>query len=355
MKPLLILLAALLTLAAEPVRWKDVQKQPAAWHSGAEAVRIADNLLLYQQSDGGWVKNVEMAAVLTEADRARIRAERDQERSTIDNGATWKQLRFLAEVHSATEETRFKDSFFRGIDFLLASQYENGGWPMIPGREGYYMHITFNDGAMIGVMRLLRDAAQGGHPFKFVDPDRRSRSAKAIEKGLEAILKTQVVVRGKRTVWCAQHDRVDFRPQRARAYELPSLSGGESVGIVDYLMEIEKPNAQTVQAINDAIAWFETSKLTGFKVVDRPDPSLPKGLDRVVVQDESAGPLWARFYDLETNRPMFVGRDGVVKTQLSEIEHERRVGYSWLGNGAEKLLKQRYPAWRAKHLLPQPD
>ena len=41
-----------------------------------------------------------------------------------------------------------------------------------------------------------------------------------------------------------------------------------------------------------------------------------------------AGPIWARFYEIGSNRPVFVGRDGVVKYSVAEIEPERRVGYA---------------------------
>jgi PelA/Pel-15E family pectate lyase len=66
------------------------------------------------------------------------------------------------------------------------------------------------------------------------------------------------------------------------------------------------------------------------------------------VADPAAPPLWARFYDIRTNRPMFVGRDGILKTQLSEVEYERRTGYTYLGQFAAGLLQTDYPAWRKR-------
>ena len=193
---------------------------------------------------------------------------------------------------------------------------------------------------MIGVMRLLRDVAQSRHYYAFVDPPQRTRAAAAIEKGLDVILKTQIEVDGKLTVWCAQHDRHDLSPQHARSYELPSLSGAESVGILRYLMEIEEPSPEVIRAIKSAVEWLERVKLTGVRMIDKEDPSLPGGYDRIVVSDPSAPPLWARFYEIGTNRPIFVGRDGIVRYDLAEIEHERRVGYRWLGSWARDLLTE---------------
>ena len=65
---------------------------------------------------------------------------------------------------------------------------------------------------------------------------KRAEARQAFDRGIQCILKCQIKVGGKRTAWCAQHDEIDFRPRRARSYELPSLSGAESVGIVPSLL-----------------------------------------------------------------------------------------------------------------------
>jgi PelA/Pel-15E family pectate lyase len=169
-----------------------------------------------------------------------------------------------------------------------------------------------------------------------------------MQRGIECILKCQVRVDGRRTVWCAQHEVRTLRPAAARSYELESLSGAESVGVVRFLMGLERPGDEVKEAIEAAIAWFESTKLTGLKVVQRPDPALAKGYDKVVVRDPQASPLWARFYEIGTNRPFFCGRDGVKKDTLAEIEYERRVGYGWYTDAPATLLAKDYPAWRRR-------
>jgi PelA/Pel-15E family pectate lyase len=252
-------------------------------------------------------------------------------------------------VHAATGDERFADSVRHGLEYLLEAQYPNGGWPMIyPLRKGYYSHITFNDGAMIGVMELLRDVADGERPFEFVDSDLRERCRQAIDKGLDVILKCQVVVDGKPTAWCAQYDEVTLQPAAARTYELASLSGYESVGIVEYLMDVDSPSPQVKHAVNGAVEWFNGVKINGQAVHWERDGKSSRPRDRVVVADPSAGPLWARFYAIGTNRPMFVGRDGVIHEHLADIERERRLGYSWLGDWPHDLVDEDYPKWRKK-------
>jgi Pectic acid lyase len=84
------------------------------------------------------------------------------------------------------------------------------------------------------------------------------------------------------------------------------------------------------------------------RLVRRPDPAAPEGFDVVVETFPGAPLLWARFYELGTDRPIFSGRDGVVKGRLDEIELKRRVHYSWLGPYATELLDRDYPAWKAR-------
>lgn len=331
------------------VAWKDSLKQKAEWYGSEEAVRIADNVLLYQHDTGGWSKNIDMARALREQDKVALLKLKPQTDSNIDNGATYTQLAYLARVYGLVKLDRYKTGFLKGLDYLLEAQQTNGGWPQFyPVRKGYWNHITFNDGAMIGVMNLLRDVAQKKATYAFVDEDRRSRSEKAVARGIELILKTQVVVDGKLTVWGAQHDEVTLAPAPARAFEPASLTGSESVGIVRFLMGINQPDERVTKAIESAIAWFEKSKLTGIKWEEKPDASKPRGYDRMVVKDPNADPIWARFYEIKTNRPIFIGRDSQIKYDVMEIEEERRNGYGWYVGEPNKLLSKEYPAWQKK-------
>lgn len=348
---LLILMAAAGGYAqSTEVRWDEALDRPGAWYASSEAVRIADNVLLYQRISGGWPKNIDMARPLSEEKQARLRRAKNNERATIDNGATYTQMRFLARVYNATEQMRFKRAFLRGLDYLLEAQYEDsGGWPQFyPNPKGYHRFVTFNDDAMMGVMRLLRGVAKQETMFAFVDDNRRQKVSNALQKGLDFILKTQIVVEGRRTGWCAQYHPETLQPVGARSYEHPSISGSESVGIVRYLMEIESPEAEVVAAVQEAVNWFERAGISGLRVDRINAPLKPEGWDKVVIADTTAPVLWARFYEIGTNRPIFSGRDGVVRYKLGAIEHERRTGYSWLGDWPQKLLQVEYPAWQKK-------
>lgn len=334
------------------ISWSEAQRQHPEWYGSDEAERIAENVLLYQKENGGWYKNINMAEELSSRQKTKLLNDKKKVLgTTIDNNATHTQMRYLAKVYNATGKEEFKNGYLKGLNYLFDAQYENGGWAQYyPERNGYYEHITFNDHAMIGVMEVLRDVVEEREPYTFVDEQAKERARNAIDRGVEVILNTQIEVDGDLTAWCAQHHREDLSPAKARAYELPSISGGESVGVVRFLMGIEDPNPAVKNSIQSAVTWFDKVKIEGIKVVQKRDKSLPKGYDRVVEEQADAGPLWARFYEIGTNRPMFVGRDSKVKYNLSEIEHERRVGYSYLGNYAEELLERDYPEWKEKWL-----
>lgn len=328
------------------VSWPDVLKRDAAWYGTAEAQRIAENVLLYQRDSGGWPKNIDMATVLTSSAKTSLLKQKGKTDSTIDNGATYTQLRYLARVYSAQPVDRYKQALVNGIEYLLKAQHANGGWPQYyPLRRGYYSHITYNDGAMINVMELLRDIAKQKSSYTFVDETLRARATTAVDRGVECILKTQVIVDGQLTVWGAQHDEVTFKPAPARAFEPVALSGLESVGVVRFLMKVEQPNQRIVAAVEAAVTWFEKTRINGFRWQETPAGG---GFNRMLIRDTNSGPLWARFYEIGTNRPIFIGRDGVIHYDVSEIEAERRNGYRWYTDDPEKLLKVDYPAWRNK-------
>ncbi len=320
----------------------------------AEAARIGDNLLFYQHESGGWPKNMRLQEELTDSRRERVEEmKRGTHYATIDNGATTTEMTYLARLYNATKDDKYRDAFMRGFDYLLEAQYPNGGWPQFyPLPKGYYTHITYNDDAMVHVLNLLRDVAYGEEPFTFLSADVRAKAKAAMDKGVGCILNTQVVQDGRKTVWCAQYDENTLQPVAARAYELVSLSGSESQGIVFFLMSLRNPSEAVCRCVDDAVAWFHKSEITGIRL-ERYTNEDGKRDVRVVPCDaggKGCKPLWARFYTIDGNRPFFCDRDGVMKFNLSEIGHERRNGYSWYNSGGIALFK-RYEAWKRENRI----
>ena len=123
----------------------------------------------------------------------------------------------------------------------------------------------------------------------------------------------------------------------------------DSVGVVRYLMSIDSPSPKIISAIEGAVRWFKEVKINGVRVLNFENKSLPGGMDRKVISDPKAPPIWARYYEIGTDRPMFI-EDGIVKYKLSELSHTKRIGHLWIGGRwPENLLKVEYPAWVEKH------
>ena len=186
----------------------NILKQPPEFYDSAEAIRIAETVLLHQSDNGGWPKNYDRIAEITEKRKQELIMLKGREDTTFDNGSTHTEVRYLAKLYQANGDEQYKEAALKGIDFMLEAQYENGGWPQVYPLDfsGYSRYITFNDDAMIGVMGLLRDVTEGSEEYTFVDEERRGKALLAVQRGIECILQCQIIINGQRTAWCAQHE-----------------------------------------------------------------------------------------------------------------------------------------------------
>lgn len=315
---------------------------------------VADNMLVYQRSVGGWPKHIgeekiDYTKKLSPAEKAGLLDDVGRNDATIDNNATSKEIRYLVTVYKKWNNKSYLEAAEKGIRYLLKMQHANGGFPQFyPDSSIYRSQITFNDNAMINAMNILWDVIYGTNDFDVVDKSLVEPSKTAVAKGIDCILKTQIIVNGKLTAWCTQYDKNTLQPAKARAFELPSIASMESVGIIEFLMKIESPGPQIQNAINAAVQWLERSKIEGYEYVDIKDSTQPNGRDRVLRPNKNSV-VWARFYDIETNKPMFAGRNGIKKWSVTEIENERRTGYGWYGTWPKKLLEKEYPQWLKKN------
>jgi len=312
---------------------------------------IGDNILLFQKDNGGWPKNYDMFAILTEDQKDSVRSGHGLTNTTFDNGNTYTQIEALAQIYAATKVDKYKDAALKGLDFILSAQYKNGGFPQYyPLESNYSRYITYNDGVFEGIMELLKDIIDNKPQYAFVDDKRRDKLANAFKKGLDCVLKTQIVDDGKLTAWCQQHDEVTLKPAWARKFEPPSICNGESGDLVLFLMSIDHPKKEVINAIQGAVTWFEASKIYNTRVKTIPadrmnTPFRVSTTDKMVVEEPGAPPIWTRYYELKTHRPLFCNRDSKVVYSLAEVERERRDGYGWYTYNPRKVLDH-YHEWQ---------
>jgi PelA/Pel-15E family pectate lyase len=336
--------------------------EDAAWYGGDAARREADIIISFQTPAGGWSKNLNMAehrrapgeAFATDNNN-RFSAPGDYDQAadmhwhyvgTFDNDATITQLRFLAKVANAvgTNAAPYRAAFQRGLAYSFNAQYPNGGWPQVwPLEGGYHDTITLNDDAMLHVLSLMNDIAQGSAEFAWVPAEARAQAAGSFQRGLACLLAAQIrEPNGRRTVWCQQHDALTLQPASARNYEMPSAVSSESATAVLFLMQLPHPDSNVVAAVRAAAAWFDKTKIM--------DQSFTRtGTEgRRLVALPGAGPIWARYYELGTDRPIFGDRDKTIHDDVNELSLERRNGYGWYRNAPKRVLEH-YQRWSQDH------
>jgi PelA/Pel-15E family pectate lyase len=296
------------------------------WYASEAAARIADRVVEEQSAAGAWTKGNDY----TQPHAAHAGEPDVWSGGTLDNDATSWELRFLARAAAhagdAAKAAAWRAAFLRGLNYLYAAQYPNGGFPQIyPLAGGYHDAITFNDDAMVQALELLRDIAAGQPEFAFVPAELRAKAAPAVARGTACILATQLRdAAGRRTVWCQQHDALTLKACAARNFEPVAACTNESASLVRFLMASPRPEAEVKAAIDGAMAWFKAVALREVAW------SRAGGVGQLVARP-GAPLLWARMYEIGTNRPIFGDRDRTVHYVFEELSSERRNGYAWYG------------------------
>jgi PelA/Pel-15E family pectate lyase len=305
---------------------------------------IADKMLVYQLGNGAWPKQladksvVNYNLVLSPKLLDQIK-NTSYLNATIDNHATTREINALIKAYKTTANPKYLKAVEKAIDYLLNAQYGNGGWPQYyPDQSLYRAEITFNDDAIVNVITIMQHIVLGTNDFDQINPKYKAKAQKALDRGIDCILKTQVFQNGKLSIWAAQYNQISLQPAKARSFEPSALSTSESVGIVRFLMKIKDPNEAIKNAIIHAVNWFDQAKITGWKF-----DKLANG-DKGLIADQSSV-IWARFYDINTNQPIFGDRDNSIKSNVAEISFERRNNYAWYGVWAKNLIAQDFVKW----------
>ncbi len=224
-----------------------------------------------------------------------LEGRRDRNTSTLDDNTTQAALRLLMQLDKTLnfEDEKIHEAARYGLERLLAVQYPIGAWPQrfaappdpeefpvkrasypeswsrtYPGRSysGFY---TFNDNAISDVIDVMFTA------WRVYGEDRYRAAA---ERGGEFILLAQMPE--PQPAWAQQYD-AEMHPAWARRFEPPSITGGESQGVMRTLLLLYRQtgNKRYLEPIPRALAYFRRSELPGGRL--------------------------ARFYELKTNKPLY--------------------------------------------------
>ena len=302
-----------------------------------EGRALADSLLTYQTPSGGWSKRTDMRTPREPGQQ--FGSEKDYV-PTFDNNATSTQFWVMVNACNTHKDERYCDSASRALRYILLAQYPNGGWPQtFPLRGKYHDDITFNDDAIANLLKVVAAAADGDERLAFIDEKLKAQAKLSLKKALDMLVAAQVEINGEPTIWGAQHHPQTLAPTAARAFEPVALATSESADLLLFLMTVKNPPENIRKTIDGASSWFAKHQIDGLRY--RRGDELP-----ALVKDESADPLWARFYDIDSDRPVFGDRDGKVYFDIEKVSAERREGYGWYTERPYKALKE-YRKWKS--------
>lgn len=246
--------------------------------------------------------------------------------TTFDDDNTQSALRFLiAFLATATnrppEDLKVvREAVDYGLEKMLAAQYLNGAWPQrhtgrphptgehaprpaqVPEdwprdwpKADYGGFYTLNDHTQQDCIRTMLEAHRSLRDEKYLQ---------AALRGGDFLVRAQLPE--PQPAWAQQYN-FNMEPAWARTFEPPAACSAESAGVVRALVDLylETDDQRFLKPIPAFIAWSKRSQV--------------------------APGQWARFYELETNRPIYGDRDGKIHYTLEEITEERRRGYAWQG------------------------
>jgi hypothetical protein len=237
--------------------------------------------------------------VATEDECKRIEDHKQRNNGTLDDNITQSNLGFLMwfDEVSKGRDPAVGEAVQYGLDQLLTAQYPNGAWPVFLDRV--FAHRQFvaawrariplawsrewvkppssamvlNDNLVRDMVRLLLAADRHIERDDLLPAARRSG---------EFLLASQLPApqRG----W-AQTYNLNLEPVWGRKFEPPAVASRETAGAIEALLQLYLRTGEQryLTGALDAAKWLRESR--------RPSGD------------------WARFYELGSNRPLFVGSD----------------------------------------------
>ena len=297
-----------------------------------ESSREAANALVRGQlRSGGWDYRIEYNPVDRQRYSYRVE-EQDGERlrnvTTLDDDTTQAALRFLMQFDRAVsfKEVAVHETVEYALQQLLAAQYPNGAWPQrfssiaqadefpvlkagfpekwsrsFPGQD-YRAMYTLNDNTLADMIRTMLEASE-------IYADQRCR--RSAGRGGKFLILAQMP--SPQPAWAQQYDR-KMHPAWARKFEPPAVTGGESQGVIDTLMDlyVHTKGREFLKPIPAALDYLKRSQL--------PDGRL------------------ARFYELRTNRPLYF----TTRYELTYDAGDLPTHYSFIVTSRVAALERRY-------------
>ena len=277
------------------------------------AIEAGHCLVRGQLESGGWTYPIHFDPEKRKGFRYRTNAGTQSSKaknvSTLDDNTTQSALFFLMELDAALKfnDAAVHEAVQYGLAKLLEAQFPNGAFaqgfwdeprnaaehPNVKASfppEGtepthekeYWKFYTFNDGLALDANRVFFAAAEiyGTEQDGKIIPN--EKYVAAARKLGDFMIAAQMPE--PQPAWAQQYD-FNVRPAWARRFEPASITGGESQGVINALIDLYRftGDKKYLQPIPAAIDYLERSRL--------PDGRL------------------ARFYEMRTNKPLYMTKE----------------------------------------------
>lgn len=293
------------------------------------AVDAANALIMGQLESGGWGNQIEFGhddrnryAYRVDAGLKKDRSQKKSNVTTLDDNKSQSAASFLMHLDRelAFKNAAVHEATLYALNSFISVQYSNGAWPqrydgfsesalakaatpasfpetwsrVYPGKK-YGAYYTLNDNTISDMIQLMLGAWDIYHDRKYLS---------AAKSGGDFLILAQLPT--PQPGWAQQYDE-QMNPAWARRFEPPALTGGESQAVMKTLLMLYRR-----LAANDDDA-------------DRYLRPLQPALDYYRASLREDGKL-ARFYELETNRPLYMTR----KYELTYRDDDLPTHYSFV-------------------------
>ena len=205
--------------------------------------------------------------------------------ATFDDAGTSEAMQFLLRLYVEKNDPKYRPALEKALNFVLDSQYPNGGWPQRwpydPSYPEYATYVTFNDDVAAENIKFLIMCYQALGETRVMD---------AITRAMNVFLVTQGPA--PQAGWSLQYTPVALEPAAARSYEPNALTTHTTASNLRQLMNFYRltGDAKYLARIPEALAWLESVRL-------------PAGQER-------GNRAFPTFVEFGSNRPIYVHRRG---------------------------------------------
>jgi PelA/Pel-15E family pectate lyase len=313
------------------------------------AVETAEALCYGQLQSGAWTNSVcfDESSPLCARYRNGKGDGKGKNFSTLDDGISQAAIEFLVGLDAATgfKKTKHREAVKVALDALLQAQFANGafpqGWDETPADSGqteakrgnfpkhdwrtegrmkdYWDAYTLNDDLALSVTKTLLKVIQ-----TYPDDD---RYLAALKRFGDFLIISQMPE--PQPGWAQQYN-YDLQPIWARKFEPAAISGRETEGVIAALMQIAvaTKDKKYLDPIPAALAWLKRSALPGRKM--------------------------ARYYELETNRPLYMERKSKDVYVLTNKDDNLPDHYGWKNDSKIAPLEAGLKSIYDRKPLPDP-